>query len=258
MKLKHGTTALLVAGSLTAAPVFAQVDIREYPGNEWEEVDRNAPISSNLPGQNLAGVGIEETSDTPQTAAADQQRLRELERRIAQLEEDLERQQSRYEDQLDEQRAALEQERAELEREREELQARMEAEQQAPQGEMAAGGGQRIEWGDPSQRDDGNVAQVPPPVTPEFVRELQQTLRAQGQQPGPVDGIWGPRTHQALQQYQQEQAVGSSGQLDTETIAALDLQERAAQQQRAEAPSGQQPQASAPAEQQEEQQAALE
>jgi putative peptidoglycan binding protein len=38
-------------------------------------------------------------------------------------------------------------------------------------------------------------------ATPEHVRELQQALAKSGYDPGPVDGIMGPRTKAALRKY---------------------------------------------------------
>lgn len=65
---------------------------------------------------------------------------------------------------------------------------------------------------------------VPPPVDSETVRNIQQALSDQGHQVQ-VDGIWGPKTHQALMEFQREQNLDASGQLDGETFAALDLTE---------------------------------
>jgi hypothetical protein len=38
-------------------------------------------------------------------------------------------------------------------------------------------------------------------TTPEHVRELQQSLAKAGYDPGPIDGIMGPRTKAALRKY---------------------------------------------------------
>jgi Putative peptidoglycan binding domain len=61
---------------------------------------------------------------------------------------------------------------------------------------------------------------------PRFVREAQQTLRQLGYQPGPIDGVVGPRTKSALAQYQRAERIKVTGQLDSETMARLDIQER--------------------------------
>jgi hypothetical protein len=47
-----------------------------------------------------------------------------------------------------------------------------------------------------SSRIPGTIA-----ATPEHVRELQQALVKSGYDPGPVDGIMGPRTKAALRKY---------------------------------------------------------
>lgn len=66
---------------------------------------------------------------------------------------------------------------------------------------------------------------VPPPIGQETIRSLQQALSDQGQKIQ-VDGIWGEKTHQALMEFQRENDLNPSGQLDAETFAALDLEEQ--------------------------------
>jgi hypothetical protein len=56
------------------------------------------------------------------------------------------------------------------------------------------------------------------------VREVQQTLSQRGFDPGPIDGLWGPRTQAALRQFQQAQGMAASGTLDAATMSALDVQ----------------------------------
>lgn len=62
---------------------------------------------------------------------------------------------------------------------------------------------------------------VPPPVDSETVRRIQQALSDRGYEVQ-VDGIWGPETRQALMEFQSEQNMQASGQLDSETFAALE------------------------------------
>ncbi len=56
------------------------------------------------------------------------------------------------------------------------------------------------------------------------VRELQQNLQEQGVDPGPVDGIWGPQTEQALTQFQQQEGIAATGEVNEETLEALDIE----------------------------------
>jgi hypothetical protein len=58
------------------------------------------------------------------------------------------------------------------------------------------------------------------------VREAQQALVSQGFQPGPIDGIVGRRTQAALRAYQQKQGLAESGQLDAQTLRALEVVDR--------------------------------
>jgi len=53
------------------------------------------------------------------------------------------------------------------------------------------------------------------------VRDAQMALRDQGHDPGPIDGIMGPRTSAALRDFQQKENLTVTGQLDAETHARL-------------------------------------
>lgn len=52
------------------------------------------------------------------------------------------------------------------------------------------------------------------------IREIQQALQDEGQDVS-VDGVWGSQTAQALQQFQQEQGLDASGELNFATLDAL-------------------------------------
>lgn len=60
-------------------------------------------------------------------------------------------------------------------------------------------------------------------VTPDTIRQVQQTLQQQNMYRGQVDGVWGPRTQAAVRQYQQKNNLGTSGQLDQQTLASLNI-----------------------------------
>lgn len=53
------------------------------------------------------------------------------------------------------------------------------------------------------------------------VREAQQLLLDKGYDPGVVDGISGPRTANALRQFQRDEGLVGTGRLDQETMNAL-------------------------------------
>jgi peptidoglycan hydrolase-like protein with peptidoglycan-binding domain len=57
----------------------------------------------------------------------------------------------------------------------------------------------------------------------QLVRKVQNALREQGIDPGPIDGIWGPRTHQALTEFQDKQGLQGNGQLNAPTLSALGI-----------------------------------
>jgi len=74
------------------------------------------------------------------------------------------------------------------------------------------------------------VAARPEPTmgvpAPRYVREAQRVLRDLGYQPGPVDGVVGPRMKEALVRYQRAQKIAVTGRLDGETMVRLDIQSR--------------------------------
>jgi len=55
----------------------------------------------------------------------------------------------------------------------------------------------------------------------EQVRELQKILTDRGFEAGPVDGIIGPRTTQALRNFQESEGLAVSGNPDENTLKAL-------------------------------------
>ena len=53
------------------------------------------------------------------------------------------------------------------------------------------------------------------------VRQAQQALKEKGHDPGPIDGIHGPRTSAALRNYQKAENIKVTGRLDSETRSHL-------------------------------------
>ena len=59
----------------------------------------------------------------------------------------------------------------------------------------------------------------------ETVRKAQQALKDKGFDPGPVDGIMGPQTREAVKKFQDKQAnMKGSGQLNQQTLSALGVE----------------------------------
>lgn len=69
---------------------------------------------------------------------------------------------------------------------------------------------------------------VPAPVDASMVRELQQALNQQGHDLQ-TDGIWGPETHQALTEYQNQQGIQGNGQINLATAEQLGLTQQGQQ-----------------------------
>jgi len=53
------------------------------------------------------------------------------------------------------------------------------------------------------------------------VKPVQEALRDNGQDPGPIDGIMGPRTKAAVKNFQRAEGLPETGRLDAETMTKL-------------------------------------
>lgn len=84
----------------------------------------------------------------------------------------------------------------------------------------AAGGSQQR-----SEMQDGQSSQrqQQQSMDQDTVRQLQEQLQNQGYQVGEVDGVLGPRTQQALTNFQRDQNLQATGQPDQQTMAALGI-----------------------------------
>ena len=62
------------------------------------------------------------------------------------------------------------------------------------------------------------------------VKQIQEALKEKGNDPGQIDGIMGPKTQQALRQFQKQENLQVTGRVDEKTASALgvDLQASAA------------------------------
>jgi rare lipoprotein A len=60
-----------------------------------------------------------------------------------------------------------------------------------------------------------------PALTPDQVKQAQEALKMDGLQPGPIDGVVGPRTRQALRAYQARAGLPQTGVLDDPTFHRL-------------------------------------
>lgn len=63
--------------------------------------------------------------------------------------------------------------------------------------------------------------------SPAIVKQAQEKLNAMGKDVGTADGQLDAKTRQVLKEYQQENGLPPTGQLDQQTIAALDLDQTA-------------------------------
>jgi len=63
-----------------------------------------------------------------------------------------------------------------------------------------------------------------PAKAAEDVKKLQEALKAKGHDPGPVDGIVGPKTRAALKAFQEASGLKATGQLDDQTAEKLGVE----------------------------------
>ena len=63
--------------------------------------------------------------------------------------------------------------------------------------------------------------------SPAIIRQAQEKLSAMGKDVGTPDGQMDAKTRQVLKEYQQENGLQPTGQLDRQTMAALDLDQTA-------------------------------
>jgi len=73
----------------------------------------------------------------------------------------------------------------------------------------------------PMQRQQPGVVVV---LVPKQVRQRQKQLKDMGYLKGKVDGIIGPQTRQAIQDYQRKQNLAATGNFDAETLSKLSQQ----------------------------------
>ena len=60
-------------------------------------------------------------------------------------------------------------------------------------------------------------------LTKEQIQQVQERLKAEGVDPGPVDGVMNPQTEAALRQFQQKRGIPTSGAADEATLRELQI-----------------------------------
>ena len=58
-------------------------------------------------------------------------------------------------------------------------------------------------------------------MDPAETRNAQQALQAKGFNPGPIDGVYGPRTEAAVRDFQKAEGLKATGKMDADTRAKL-------------------------------------
>ena len=68
-----------------------------------------------------------------------------------------------------------------------------------------------------------------PTLSPERILKVQQALQRKGFNPGPIDGVLGPMTREAIRSYQDRYGIPATGEIDNQTLYALGGTELASQ-----------------------------
>lgn len=88
---------------------------------------------------------------------------------------------------------------------------------------------QRSQSDQPAQQSSASQGASQQPqqsqASSEVVKQAQEKLSAAGHDAGPADGIMGAKTQAAVKDFQQAKGLGASGQLDSQTLAALQIDE---------------------------------
>jgi len=70
----------------------------------------------------------------------------------------------------------------------------------------------------------GDAYEPGPAIGSSLAADVQSTLANQGYNPGPSDGVVGPRTSEAISEYQGDHGMTPTGQIDTPLLQSLGLQ----------------------------------
>jgi peptidoglycan hydrolase-like protein with peptidoglycan-binding domain len=70
----------------------------------------------------------------------------------------------------------------------------------------------------------GPKAGPPATFTPETIKAVQGALRDHGYEPGPIDGVAGPRTEAALRAFQVARGLEETGRIDFATMGKLGVE----------------------------------
>jgi len=78
--------------------------------------------------------------------------------------------------------------------------------------------------GDQSSQPNVSSPAAPQASNQNAIKSIQQALEQKGYNIGNADGVMGPKTRQALRQFQQEEGLPPNGQINQQTMAALGVQ----------------------------------
>ena len=77
--------------------------------------------------------------------------------------------------------------------------------------------------GQPGAFAYGTQTQIPQTISPRAVAAVQERMQELGYYHGPLDGVWGPGTQQAVAAFQQQNGLQPNAQLNPATVTALGL-----------------------------------
>lgn len=82
-------------------------------------------------------------------------------------------------------------------------------------GQKSLGGSEKAQ-GQPSESRTGRAG-----TGSEDIKKIQEALKEKGHDPGPIDGVAGPKTREALKAFQSASGIEATGRVDAQTAKAL-------------------------------------
>ena len=87
-------------------------------------------------------------------------------------------------------------------------------------GSSGSGSGSQMDRAERSSAS-GSSARGMSGQSSENIKQVQEALKNKGHDPGPADGVMGPKTQQALRAFQKDSGMQATGRLDDKTASAL-------------------------------------
>jgi peptidoglycan hydrolase-like protein with peptidoglycan-binding domain len=82
---------------------------------------------------------------------------------------------------------------------------------------------QQVEQQPEQTPEASETSEAPLDLSADDVRAIQEALQQRGYEPGDADGLWGERSQAAMREFQEDEGLPVSGNIDEAAIRALQL-----------------------------------